>query len=380
MEHFRLERVVADIQGWDSQPQHRTGTEGDRATSEWLAGEIEKTGLEARIQEFEFPRRTPLLCNIQIGESTIEGVPLFDGGITGRWGTTTKLSLASEGTGITDGEYVSIGSDVDTRLLYQHRSNPKVVGVVGISKMPWSGIPLLNADDYKTPFGVPFLQVDHQHRDLLLNAAKSGRKATLNVHFNLNLVNASNVETLVKGKKPRALSPVVIMTPKSSWWTSTAERCGGIVLLLEAMRHFAEHKPWRNVIFTANTGHELGHVGLEHFIKMNPKLIDHAHLWLHLGANFAAVDSKVRLQASCETLLKLGQKQFAYDSFTPIGQRPGGEARNIFDGCGAFFSILGSNSRFHHPSDRYPANVDTVKLLEIRDRFIEFADRMANER
>ena len=373
-------RITADIAAWDSQPEHRTGTPGDEQTSDWLAAEISKVGLTPNIDEFDFARRTPVLCSIQVGELKVEGIPFFDGGITGRWGTTTKLSPVSEGTGITVGEFMPMGGDEDTKLLIQQRANPKVVGVVAISKMPSPGIGLLNADDYKTPYGVPVLQVDGINREILLQASEDHADATLNIHFNLNLVTATNVETLVKGKKPRALAPVVIMTPKSSWWTSTAERCGGITLWLEAIRHFAENQPWRSVIFTANTGHELGHVGLDHFISKKPSLVPDAHMWLHLGANFSAKGSQVRIQASDATLLERGLDQFSPDGHTPLEQRPGGEARNIFDGEGAYFSMLGSNRLFHHPTDRYPDNVDLDKTLELRDQFIEFADQIANER
>lgn len=374
------DRITNDILAWDSQSEHRTCTQGDEETSKWLAGEISKVGLTPTIDEFDFARRTPVLCSIQVGELKVDGVPFFDGGITGQWGTTTKLSLVSEGLGITVGEFSSTGGDEDTRLLVQQRANPKVVGVVAISKMASPGIGLLNADAYKTPYGVPVLQVDRQHRETLLEAAKRGSEATLNVHFNLNLLSATNVETLVKGKKPRALAPVVIMTPKSSWWTSTAERCGGVTLWLEAIRHFSENQPWRSVIFTANTGHELGHVGLDHFILKKPSLVPEAYIWLHLGANFSAVASKVRVQASDETLLQRGLEQFTPDGHTPVDQRPGGEARNIYDGKGSYFSILGSNRLFHHPNDRYPENVDLDKTLELRDQFIEFADQIANEK
>lgn len=374
------ERITRDVEAWDSQTEHRTATQGDGETSEWLADEISNVGLTPTIDEFDFARRTPVLCSIQVGGDKVEGVPFFDGGITGQWGTTTKLSLVSEGSGIVVGEFSSSGGDEDTRLLIQQRANPKVVGVVAISKMTSPGIGLLNADAYKTPYGVPVLQVDRQHREALLEAAEKGSEATLNVHFNLNLVFATNVETFVKGKKPRALAPVVIMTPKSSWWISTAERCGGVTLWLEAIRHFSENQPWRSVIFTANTGHELGHVGLDHFISKKPDLVQGAYIWLHLGANFSAVESKVRIQASDETLLQRGLEQFIPYGHTPVDQRPGGEARNIYDREGSYFSILGSNRLFHHPDDRYPENVDLNKTLELRDQFIEFADQVANER
>ncbi|NJN05647.1 MAG: hypothetical protein HC814_03640 [Rhodobacteraceae bacterium] len=57
----------------------------------------------------------------------------------------------------------------------------------------------------------------------------------------------------------------------------------------------------RDVIFTANTGHELGHTGLDYFLRGKPGLIAQAHVWVHLGANFAAKHgSGVRLQYSDE--------------------------------------------------------------------------------
>ncbi|MCY4655713.1 MAG: hypothetical protein OXC80_02740, partial [Gammaproteobacteria bacterium] len=91
------ERVISDISTWDSQSEHRTATPGDNQTSAWLADEIESVGLTALVDEFDFPRRTPVLCSIEIAGEKVEGVPFFDGGITGRWGTTTKLSPMSEG-------------------------------------------------------------------------------------------------------------------------------------------------------------------------------------------------------------------------------------------------------------------------------------------
>ena len=48
----------------------------------------------------------------------------------------------------------------------------------------------------------------------------------------------------------------------------------------------------------------------------------------------------------------------AAGQITAMGQRPLGEARNIFDGGGEYVSILGGNNLFHHPSDRWPDSVD----------------------
>jgi len=53
------------------------------------------------------------------------------------------------------------------------------------------------------------------------------------------------------------------MTPHSSWWRSTAERGGGLVCWLESLCALIAAPRACNVIFTANSGHELGHLGLD---------------------------------------------------------------------------------------------------------------------
>jgi len=53
------------------------------------------------------------------------------------------------------------------------------------------------------------------------------------------------------------------MTPHSSWWRSTAERGGGLVCWLESLCALIAAPAACNVIFTADSGHELGHLGLD---------------------------------------------------------------------------------------------------------------------
>ena len=60
------------------------------------------------------------------------------------------------------------------------------------------------------------------------------------------------------------------MTPRSSWWQSTAERGGGLVCWLESLRALVASSPVCDVIFTANSGHELGHLGLDDFMRRRP--------------------------------------------------------------------------------------------------------------
>ena len=62
---------------------------------------------------------------------------------------------------------------------------------------------------------------------------------------------------------------------------------------------------------------------------------------------------------------------------TAVGERPLGEARNIYDGDGHYISLLGSNSLFHHPEDRWPDTVDLDQTVALNRAILEVTDRLA---
>ena len=173
------------------------------------------------------------------------------------------------------------------------------------------------------------------------------------------------------------------MTPKSGWWTCTSERGGGITIWLNAMRYLSKNQPNRNVIFTANTGHELSHLGLDHFLEKNSSLAKDAFAWVHLGANFAAKEGQVLWQASTNEYMEKGLEQLKTLNLEeiiswPVSSRPLGEARNIYDRGGQFISLLGSNPLFHHPDDIWPHSIDLEKLIQLDSFMTNMIVDMAN--
>ena len=115
------------------------------------------------------------------------------------------------------------------------------------------------------------------------------------------------------------------MTPRSGWWSNASERGGGIACFLEMMRGIEESRPQRDVIFTANTGHELGHTGLDQYLHDNSGLIKDAFLWVHLGANFAARHgAEVRLQYSDDLAVASLAPWLMENSDSPGAQIMGG--------------------------------------------------------
>ncbi len=375
-------RIEADIRGWDAIRDHRTGTEGDHATAEWLAEAVRAAGAEPHLEAFPFERRVLHECSVTCDGHRAEGVPLFDGGLTDAKGVSAPLSpLEENGEHIGVTSFTSTAADPASRRMAEARRGG-ATGIVAHSGTDGTvpGLALLNAPSYGRPFGPPVLQVASEHRRWLEEAARARAQARLTAHATLESTTVRNVLATVPGTG-EDLAPLVVLTPRSAWWTCTAERGGGIAAWLECLRRFAATPAPRPVRFVATTGHELGHAGLAHHLRTHPSLAAEAHAWIHLGANFAATGGRTRYQASPE-FLNLGLDAFQTegvppDSVTPAGSAPVGEAHNIFDGGGRYVSLLGQQRWFHHPDDRWPDTIDLDRTERLCRAVLRIAEALA---
>lgn len=74
----------------------------------------------------------------------------------------------------------------------------------------------------------------------------------------------------------------------------------------------------------------------------------------------------------------LTSRAASWDHVTPIGTRPAGEARNIYDGGGRYISLLGTNPLFHHPEDRWPEAIDPEKTARLIQACVDMALTLAH--
>ena len=375
--------IKKDLIKWDSIKLHRTGTKGDNETAYWLADEIKKCGLTAEVDLFNFIKRTPGKCKVTNGINTAIGLPMFDGGSTSSNGIKGPHGSLNTEDVIAITKYGSSTNDESSINLNKARAENKHPAIVAIADVfpNIPGLAVLNAESYKKPYGPPVLQVATQEGEWLMKL-----KADENISVSVELIDeksdAFNVQTKIEGKD-QSLSPLVVMTPKSGWWTCTSERGGGITIWLNAIRYLSKIQPNRSVIFTANSGHELSHLGLDHFLKRNTLLVKDAFGWVHLGANFAAKTGQVLWQASSDEYMIKGLQQLRALNLDeiiswPVSSRPLGEARNIYDGGGKFISLLGSNPLFHHPKDIWPDSIDMEKLIKLNSFMTKMIIDMAN--
>lgn len=365
-----MERIGNIIGAYDKQGIHRTGSDVDSASADWLAGEFSAHGVTPERSTYSLDRVDVVTATATVDGTTLDGLPRFDGGTTGPDGLTGKLG--------------PIGSDAPVGLAKTNpRSTPEVEetrrsgphqAIIQITDGGRAGLCPINADSFTDPFGPPVLQVSNEHTALLEKAAADGATVSVTVEMTRTPTTSDNIVGRIDGRDP-SLAPLVVMTPRSGWWSCASERGGGLVVLLEIMRTLSTANPDRTAIFTANSGHELGHLGLDHFIEENDGIVPSAHCWIHLGANFGSgIDGKAHLQGSEKDLLELGRAQMQEagappEYETPLDQRPRGEARNIFDHGGRYVSLLGENGLFHNPDDHWPDAIDVDKTARLAKAF-----------
>jgi len=373
---IRVARVVRD---YDAQGIHRTATDVDEASAHWLIRQLQATGIEAKLESFSINRVDLDETFLDVDGRRIGGVPLFDAGFTASEGISGRLGPVGSDAEIGLFEASSIdGTDRVGPLRQALDGTHKAVVIVTRGGRP--GISLINASHFLTPSGAPALQVSSVDADWLRERARNGAAARLVASATRRPANALNVVSWIHGSDPAA-TPLVVMTPRSGWWTCAGERSGGIAAWLETARAVSATKPVRDVHFLASSGHELGQIGLDAYLEHRAALVTQAKLWLHFGANIGA-GLQIRLQsvdaeAQSQGVEALAKQGLVASQIVPLGTAPGGEAGTIFRRHGRYLSLQGDNPLFHNPADRWPEAVDVTMATRQALAFSALATRLA---
>jgi hypothetical protein len=362
-------RAAAWLKAWDSQGVHRTGTSGDEAGAAWLAREAAAIAGPVGSETFSFERIDTVAAYVEFEGVKISGEAFLDGPPTGSSGVRGAAGDAESGAPIAvlrlHPSAVYGAEFAQMRRASRHAAHV----IVTVGGAP--GLALLNAEWFRAPFGPPTLQVSSVDGDRI--AAALARKAEFRVVVDTKRTpaQARNVVLTIPGKD-RARPPVVVMTPRSSWWQSTSERGGGVVCWLETLRALKAKPPTCDVVFSANTGHELGHTGLDDFVARRPGWETKA-TWIHYGANIGATGSKLMLMSAHDDLRAL-----AVTHLTAAGKKPDilaektnvptGETKDIHKAGGRYLTLVGPPSTcplFHLPQDRWPEAVDVPTVARV---------------
>ena len=283
-------RATAWLKAWDSQGTHRSATVGDQAGADWLIREAAGLGAAPEVETFALDRLDPVDVYVEFDGTRIPGIPVFDAPATGADGVVGTLGPIEAEPGIAVAELSP--RSVYTPDYERLRRRDGHHGLVIVCEGAQPGLGLLNAERFRHPYGAPAIHVSSEASDAVLAASARRVSARLVAASSRTRAQACNVVVRIDGQDCTR-PPVVVMTPRSSWWQSTAERGGGIVCWLESLRAMVDSPPLCDVIFTANSGHELGHLGLDDFTTRHPgwdrPVAEGGAVWVHYGANIGAV-------------------------------------------------------------------------------------------
>ena len=394
-------RIGRLIQEYEQQGFHRTGTAVDRGSCDWLCEKVRRIGLLPARESFPLSRIDPARPGLIVGDRRIEGLPLFDGTFTDADGIRGRLGRIDSDAeiGLTEAAPNTAGAGPLGEARRQHRHK----ALVCVTRGGRPGLCPSNAISFLRPFGPPVLQVSSEESSFLSEHAQRCAEVRLIASVNRVDATAFNVTAKIHGASA-GLPPLIVMTPRSGWYSCASERGGGITCWLELMRMLHTAQPAREVLFVASSGHELGHLGIEAFVDQRPGIISKAVGWIHLGANIgaamrssgtvqapdddpershatAALGSGNTIQASddeFEAILSraMTSVNLGIDRRIPRGTVPGGEAENVHRGGGRYVSVIGSNALFHNPEDHGPKTVDLNVIARFTKAFAAIAETL----
>jgi hypothetical protein len=350
------------LQAWDAHGFHRTGTSGDEAGAAWVAREATTLGAQVTSETFDFERVDPQQTFLELDGTCIEAVPVFDAPPTDATGISGTIGPVGGDTAI---GVVALSPQLGVSGEYERlRRGANHHAIVIVARGALAGLALVNADQFNAPYGAPALQVSSEAHDAVF-AASSAR---LVADYHRTPASARNVVVTIAGRDSTR-PPVVVMTPRSSWWQSTAERGGGLVCWLESLRALLEHPPSCDVVLTANCGHELGFLGLDNFLARR-RGWERTATWVHWGANLGATGGQLAVASAQDELRSLADNELGHagqaaDVLAPRTQVPAGETRDIHRAGGRYITLVGSNPWFHLPQDRWPDTVNVAVVARI---------------
>jgi hypothetical protein len=378
-------RLGAVIEAYDSQGNHRAGTDVDHASAQWLVASARRLGVEAALEPFALNRIDPQPSYLRVGDRCIGGVPLFDAAFTRPEGVRGRLGPLGSNAEIAlvETEPFKLSEPQKEQrdaVARARRSGHKAVVVLTRGTFP--GLFLLNALSFKTPSGPPMLQVSSTEAGWLQEQAAAQAEAAVVATAVRTATQAFNVTATIAGSNP-SLPPLVIMTPRSGWWQCASERGGGLACWLETMHVTARAMPRRDCLFVACSGHELGFLGIDAYLDRRPNLITAAHRWIHFGANIGSPRQPNFIHASDDLAERwaldiLEKEGLAVGAPAARGSTPRGEAGTLHRGGGRYVAVVCGTDVFHHAADRWPDAIDLALLGRYARAFANGALQLAN--
>lgn len=374
MHAFTEAQVARLIAAFDATGMHRASSPGDQAGGEWLAGEASSLSAVVTRIPVVLPRTIVEEAYVEVGGHRLDGLPMFDSPPTGPSAVLGALCGADDDGSIAYLELSPSAASIKGMPLEALRRRSSHAALLVATRIDGESLAPINAQFFDSTIGPPVLQVAGMHHAFLAAQAAAGAAAKLVCRYRREPAESFNLSAHVAGAGP--VPALCLLTPRTGWWESTAERGGGLVALLAGVAVAAslrdEGRLARDVRAFATCGHELGHVGLHALLASDGSVIDAASTWLHLGANLGCASRpELVLRASVPADAE-AMRALLIDAGYPVEHvliepisTASGEARDVVEHGGKVLSLIGRNGHFHCASDRWPGNVSVTRATAI---------------
>jgi len=393
-------RLYADVARYAAFGSHRFGSPGDRATTDWIAGELQAAGFRVEFQPVILGRQYFVdRATAEVDGTTVEATPFW-------WPPEDKSSFRLTAPVAREGDvagkilWIELPYDRGAYLGPAHRAaiaqaaarGPAaillVVGNPGDDRFAY------NVTQEDAPWPMPVMVVAAKDKSGFERAMGSGAPVTLDVagRYQQNVAGRNVVARLGPGKGPA----IVASTPMTGWYSCVCERGPGIANFLALARTVALEKFPGDFVFVATAGHEIGHGGMELFLKQGAPAPQDTLAWVHFGASNACyawtagpqgfaredrVDDALRAIVLSPSAAPLVGETFADIKANRLvaEKQAVGELRDVHAaGYRNFFGVAGLHRFFHTPAD--DLRTTSPEILEPVARAFADAVRKAAER
>ena len=376
--------AARQVAAFDASGIHRVGTAGDFASGAWFEHEAAAPGVSVTRMAVPLQHTVIDEACIECAGLRIDGLPMFDSP------PATKIAGALCASGaqgaIGYAEFAPNAASIKGQPLEQLRRSTAQAALVVATRVSGDSLAPINAQYYNQPFGPPVLLVAGMHHAFLAeHAALRTPVEFVCTHHRVNST-SFNIAATVAGATEAP--PVAIVTPRTGWWESTAERAGGMVAWLAAVHAAGALRQagrlQRSVHAWATCGHELGHLGLQTLTELQAPLVRGARYWLHLGANLGGAGNLTLMIRAANTadaaamrdLLVAEGYPAQHVQVEPIS-RISGEGHDLTHLGARVLSLAGSNLHFHAASDRWPGNVNAAGIAAIARAVARWVEQQA---
>lgn len=357
---------------FDASGIHRVGTPGDLASGAWFEREAAHPGVTVSRVAVPIARTVVLDAHVECAGRRIDGLPMFDApssaGVSG-----TLCEVGGDGD-IALAAFPSNAASIKGQPLEQLRRSTQHAALIVATRVTGDSLAPINAQFYHEPFGPPVLQVAGVHHAWL--AEQAARHAAVKLVSASRRVATESFNVAALAESGTTAAPLAIVTPRTGWWESTAERAGGMIAWLAGVHAAGALQQagqlQRDVHAYATCGHELGHLGLQSLTQTQAPLITHAAYWLHLGANLGGAGNLTLMVRAADTRDAQHMRDLLVEEGYPAehiqvepAEKFSGEGHDLAHLGAKVLSLAGSNLHFHAANDRWPGNVNAAGIASI---------------